>query len=254
MKKLSAIIITRNEEDQIKECIKNISFADEIIVIDNGSTDQTREIAKSFKASVYTISLLDFGYLRNVGKEKAKGEWLFYIDADERVTPELKKEILDVVKKSSTDACLIIRNNFFFGKPWPHSDKMTRLMKKSALIGWQGALHETPMVSGIIQKLHNPLLHYTHNDIPSMLNKTNEWSEIEAQLRYKNNHPPMTVLRFFRIMSTAFWGSYVTNDGWKAGTVGLIESMYQVFSSFVTYAKLWEKQNKHSIGLSHGVH
>jgi hypothetical protein len=55
-------------------------------------------------------------------------------------------------------------------------------------------------------------------------------------------------------MSTAFWGSYVTNDGWKAGTVGLIESMYQVFSSFVTYAKLWEKQNKHSIGLSHGVH
>lgn len=242
--KISAVIIARNEEDQIKDCIKTLAFADEVIVIDNGSKDKTAEVAAKMKAKIFSVSGLDFSYLRNVGKEKAGGEWLFYIDTDERVSEELAKEIEKTVKTEKKSVAFdIIRQNYFFGKLWPKKEQLVRLMKKEALLGWQGSVHESPIVTGKIGQLENPLLHYTHSDLTGMVKKTNEWSEIEAQLRFKNNHPRVSWWRIFRVMFTSFWQSYITDGGWQVGTTGLIESIYQSFSTFITYAKLWEKQN-----------
>ena len=121
---------------------------------------------------------------------------------------------------------------------------MTRLMKKEALIGWHGQLHETPHVRGNVYTFKNPLLHYTHDNLTQMVSKTNEWSEIEAQLRYQNNHPHIVGWRLIRVMITAFFQSYIREGGWKCKTVGVVESIYQSFSMFITYAKLWEKQNR----------
>jgi glycosyltransferase involved in cell wall biosynthesis len=243
--KSSAIIITKNEEENISDCVKTLSFASEIVIIDNASEDKTIQIAQKLGAKVHKISGLDFSYLRNIGKEKAHGEWLFYIDADERVSGNLAEEITKMIADGANfSAYTIPRKNYFFGKSWPGIEKMIRLIRKDALIGWQGSLHESPMVTGKIGKLKSFLLHYTHNDLSLMVKKTNEWSEIEAQLRYKNNHPRVTWWRFFRVMSSSFWSSYVQNGGWKMGNVGLIEGIYQAFSSFITYAKLWEKQNR----------
>ncbi len=242
--KISAVIIARNEEDQIKDCIKTLTFVDEIIVIDNGSKDKTAEVAEKMRAKVFPVSGLDFSYLRNVGKEKAVGEWLFYVDTDERVTGELAKEIGKTVKAEKKSVAFeMIRQNYFFGKLWPKKEQLVRLMKKEALLGWQGSVHESPIITGKIGKLENPLLHYTHSDLAGMVKKTNEWSEIEAQLRFKNNHPRVSWWRIFRVMFTSFWQSYITDGGWQVGTTGLIESIYQSFSTFITYAKLWEKQN-----------
>lgn len=241
--KLSTIIITKNEEDNIEKCIKNLNFSDEIIVVDNDSNDNTADLAKKSGAKVYKISGLDFSYLRNVGKEKSSGEWLLYIDTDEKVTPVLAKEIKNIISNPCEyNGFSLPRKNYFFGREWPKVDKMVRLIKKDALIGWHGSLHETPIVAGKIGNITNSLLHYTHNDLSSMVRKTNEWSEIEAQLRYKNNHPVMSWWRFFRVMISSFVASYFRDGGWKLGTTGLIESIYQSFSSFITYAKLWEKQ------------
>ena len=97
--KLSSIIITRNEQDNISECIKNLSFADEVIVIDNNSKDATVSSAKNAGAYVTSYPGLDFSYLRNIGKEKANGEWLLYVDADERIPPSLAKDIKRVTDK-----------------------------------------------------------------------------------------------------------------------------------------------------------
>lgn len=241
---ISAIIICKNEEENIADCIKTLDFADEVVIIDNKSTDATVQIAKKLKAKVYEVSGLDFSYLRNVGKEKASGEWIFYIDADERVTESLAKEIKEsVVQSREYCAYFIKRKNYFFNKPWPGLEKMTRLMRKDSLVGWYGSLHETPIITGKVGELEAVLLHYTHNDISLMLKKTNEWSQIESQLRYKNNHPRMVWWRFIRVMISAFCSSYFKGGGWRIGTVGLIEAIYQSFSSFITYAKLWEKQN-----------
>ena len=121
---------------------------------------------------------------------------------------------------------------------------MERVFRKENLRGWKGKLHETPIIDGAIGDLDGFLLHYTHRDLTSMVNKTIEWSKIEAETRFKANHPKITWWRFPRVMLTAFFDSYIRQGGWKVGTIGLIESMYQSYSIFVTYARLWEMQTK----------
>lgn len=242
---ISGIVITRDEESNIKSCLATLNFVDEVIVVDNNSKDKTVEIAKTLGAHVYQISGLDFSYLRNVGKEKAKGTWLFYIDADERVSDALAAEIKNTISHSNDiSAYSVTRENYYLGKLWPKKEKIVRLVKKEALIGWQGILHESPIVAGKTGQLISSLLHYTHSNLSSMLAKTNAWSEIEAQLRFKSNHPKMSWWRFFRVMTSSFCRSYFQDGGWKVGTMGLVESIYQSFSMFITYAKLWEKQNQ----------
>ena len=243
--KLSAVIITKNEEKNIESCIRSLGFADEIIVIDNYSSDQTAEIAVKLKARVFKLNGLDFSTLRNLGRVKAKGEWLLYLDADERVSRKLSGEIIEKIGKNDVVCAYEIpRVNYYFGKIWPYVENMTRLIRKNKLIGWRGSLHETPVFRGRIGYLEAPILHYTHTDLRSMVDKTNEWSEIEAQLRLLKNHPKVSWWRFFRVMLTAFWQSFIRQGGWRTGNRGIIESIYQSFSIFITYAKLWEKQNK----------
>ena len=241
--KLSAIVIARNEEARIKKCLSSLAWADEIIVVDNGSTDTTREIAKDNGATVISArDIHDFSRLRTIGKEKAHGEWLLYVDADEVVTPELAKEIQKVTRPPVSYA--IHRKNNYLGQPWPFEEKILRLFHTSALKEWYGELHESPRVEGEIGELSASLLHYTHRTLEEMVAKTNEWSQAEAKFRFDAGHPPVVWWRFIRVMLTAFINSFVKQGGWKAGTVGWIESIYQAFSMFITYAKLWELQQK----------
>lgn len=240
--KVSAIILTRNEENNIINCLSKLQFADEIIIIDNNSADKTVQIALDKKARVYSYQGSDFSGMRSLGKNKAKYDWLLYIDADEIVTGKLAKEIKNSLS-SSFSAFALFRRNYYFNRLWPAREKMVRLIKKNALVAWRGPLHETAVIKGKIGQLKEPLLHYTHNDLSGMVEKTNLWSEIEARLRLENNHPRIVWWRLIRVMVTAFWNSYISQKGYKAGIYGLIESIYQAFSIFVTYAKLWEMQN-----------
>src|SRR5882724_2209878 len=242
MTKLSAIILAKNVEDLLADCIDSLSFCDEIIVIDDGSTDRTSEIAKHLGANVFSLISRNFSERRNYGLKKAKGKWILYIDADERISHELKKNIFEIInqEKSPLSAYKIQRKNFYFGSyEWPHIEKLERLFKKTALTEWGGEVHETAQVKGDIGELHGYLLHYTHRDLTSMVEKTIQWSEIEAELRFKADHPKMSWWRFVRVMFTGFFDSYVKQEGYKAGTAGFIESLYQAFSMFITYARLW---------------
>lgn len=272
MNSISGIVIAKNEENRIADCLDSLSFCDETIVIDGGSEDRTIDIAARMGARVFTLASDDFSRLRNFGLTKAKGEWVLYVDADERVTLELARNIKSQLSKpnySSSEAkrsrevsgdnsfrqartitgfvtaFKIKRKNFYFGnQEWPYIENLERLFKKSSLKGWKGMLHESPIVDGQIGALDGFLLHYSHRDLSSMLAKTIEWSQIEAELRFKSDHPQVTWWRFFRVMITVFFDSYIKQRGWKVGTVGLIESMYQSFSIFITYARLWEMQQK----------
>lgn len=250
--KLSGIIIAKNSEFSIEECLKSLSFCDEIIVVDGGSTDKTIEIAKKARAKIIEGVSTGFAEQRNKGLHEAKGEWVLYVDTDERVTPLLREAIIRYTNSPviQYNTLKIQRKNFYFGKyPWPKIEKLERLFKKSALKEWVGKLHESPKVEGGIGNLDGFLLHYSHQDLSSMVAKTNAWSEMEAQLRLDAHHPTMSWWRFIRVMMTAFYDSYVFQGGWKVGTAGIVESIYQAFSMFITYAKLWEAQiklkNKH---------
>ena len=113
---------------------------------------------------------------------------------------------------------------------------------KEKLKGWHGVVHETPEVQGSLETINEPILHFTHRNLEQMVAKTNDWSEYEANLRVRTDHPKMNFFRFIRVMATGFTRSYIFEKGYKNRTAGLIESVYQAFSMFITYAKLWEKQ------------
>ena len=240
----SVIIIAKNEEARIAVCIEHVQFAGEIIVVDNGSSDETANIATALHATVITKTGKDFSALRDIGAKHATGDWLLYIDADELVTSELQHEIIEKVSSGSAAAYFITRENYYLGHRWPTKDKMIRLIKKSALVSWKGSLHEHAEIVGTVETLSTSLVHQTHRTLSEMVEKTNEWSEIEANLRFTSGHPTMVWWRFIRVMMTAFSDSFWRQQGWRAGTVGWIESIYQAFSMFITYAKLWEKQQR----------
>ncbi len=245
MSKISVVIIAKNEEQMIGECLESLSFCDEIVLIDNSSTDKTVEIAQNHKAVIYKSVATDFSELRNLGLAKAVHDWVFYVDADERVDDGLKKEIIDVIENSEFDSYFVKRKNYYLGKnEWPYIETILRLFRKENITGWSGEIHESPKITGKTGILEGFLLHFTHRDLESMVLKTLAWSQTEALLRLKANHPKITWWRIPRVMLTAFMKSYILQGGYKARTVGLIESIYQAFSIFITYAKLWEMQNK----------
>lgn len=258
MKKISVLILTKNEEKNIKDCLASVTWADEIIIIDDYSEDKTIERCRTLdvRCKLFERHLNgDFAAQRNFALSQASGDWVLYIDADERVTPELEKSIKykqsfssnKVVssKESNIVAYRIKRKNYYFGKhEWPHIESMMRLFKKEKLRSWQGELHESPIIEGEVGEIDGFLLHFTHQNLSSMLENTIEWSKTEAQLRLKANHPKITWWRFPRVMIREFLYYCIKQRGFKVGTVGLIESLYQSFSIFITYARLWEMQRQ----------
>ena len=212
----------------------------------SNSTDKTVEIAKKLGAEVILDDSKNFSKQREAGLKSATSSYIFYLDADERVTPELKEEIETVLKDDlDVGAYEIPRQNYYFGKyPWPYIAYFVRLFKKESLKGWKGQIHESPLYDGETLRLKGLISHYTHNDLTSMTDKTINWSDTEARIRKEANHPKMSWWRFPRVMITTFLNYYVRQKGYKLGTVGLIESVFQSYSTFITYAKLWELQNK----------
>lgn len=250
MIKISAIILTRNAEELIADCIDSVSFCDEIMIIDDNSSDRTVDIAKMMGVTVYMYQNESFAKKRNLGFKKAKGKWLLYIDADERVSEDLVVSIKTIIddKRNTKSAYRLQRKNYYLGNhEWPTVEKLERLFKKSKFIEWYGALHESPKVDGEIGDINDGFIkHYTHQSLGMMLDKTIRWSKIEADLRFQVNHPPVVWWRLYRVMFTGFFDSYVKQKGYKVGLAGFIESMFQAFSMFITYARLWELQQKKS--------
>ncbi|MBM3209167.1 glycosyltransferase family 2 protein [Candidatus Shapirobacteria bacterium] len=252
--KLSAIIIAKNEEEIIGDCLESIKWADEIVVIDTGCADKTPQIAKEMGAKVFEHKTEDIDYSawRNFALRRAWGEWVFYVDADERVSPLLRKEILSTInnRQSTTgnySAFAIPRRNIrltrelHWGGWWP--DYVLRLIKKDKLKKWVGKLHEQPEIDGEIGKLTEPLIHYSHRGaFEHKLANTVAWSGLEAQLIYESGHPKMNVQRFLGAMGREFYERMIKCQAWRDGAEGVIEAIYQVFSVFITYARLWEKQ------------
>ncbi len=249
---LSVVIITMNEEKMIEGAVKSAEFADQIIIADGGSEDKTIEIAQNLGAEIININQenTNFARWRNQAIKHAKYDWVLYLDADERITKKLKSFLTKSsnLKAKSYSAYALPRENYYLGKrvkhggTWP--DYVIRLFHKPDFIEWQGKLHEQPKFKGELSHLDAPLVHYTHRDLTSMLEKTIKWTESEAQLLYQSDHPPVVWWRILRMMATKFWQRIIIGGAWKDGTVGWINSIFEVFNTFIIYARLWEKQNE----------
>lgn len=246
---LSVIIIAKNEEKLIKVCLESVKWADEVILADNESTDKTVEIAKKYTDKIITFKGQDFAVLRNRAMEEANGDWVLYVDADERVLSDLKEEIQEICQNSTKSAYAISRINVIFGQKvsfGPYKkDRMVRLFKKDKFKGWVGKIHESGTHEGDLGYTKNSMLHLTHRDVDSiLLKKTYLWTKIDAKLRFDAKHPKMSGWRFIRILitETLFYG--VKRKGFWGGTVGIIDTFLSVFSSFLSYVRLWEMQQE----------
>lgn len=250
--KVTAIVITKNEEAQIDECLSSLSWCNEIVVVDTGSNDKTIQIAKKHTGVVVGTEGGSYSDWRNLGLLKAKNEWIFYLDSDERCSDSLRNEILNTTSSKTVFSYFAIpRSNIILGKEMKHGgwwpDYVKRLYKKRNIKGWVGELHEEPRVEGKMGFLTNPITHIKHDNFKDMLEKTNTWSAVEAKLMFDANHPPMNPLRFTSAITREIWKRMVLEKGFLDGPEGILYSIYQMYSKFISYAKLWELQNTQKI-------
>lgn len=248
---ISALVLAHNEAKLIANCIETLRWCDEVIVLDNNSSDTTAEIAERLGARVVSFASTDFSRLRNELLKRAKTDWVFYIDADERVTPSFAREVLVQIETSTATALRCNRRNILYGKQflaggW-NQDLVTRVFKRDSLSNWFGAVHESPKFSGEIRDLHSELLHFTHRSTAENLIKTKAWTAIEAQLLYEGAAAKVTLTTLLRKPAMEVVRRIVFKAGYKDGLQGWIEALVQAANKLFVYVQLWELQQKPSL-------
>lgn len=233
--------MTKEAEETLDETLKSVTFTDEILVIDQYSQDRTVDIALRYTTNIHSTSNVSFAKRRNLAIQKCQTDWLLYIDSDEVVTIELASEIGTVIKNNQPGVYALVRDNYFLGKLM-YPDSVERLFHLEVLRGWQGEVHESPIITMTPVSLANHLTHNTHRDISSMLNKTNEWSEIEADLLIKANHPKIAWWRLLRIAMTEKWHQFVQLKVGRFKREGVFEGVFQIIDKLIVYTKVWERQ------------
>lgn len=241
---ISAVILTKNEAANIADCLTSLSFCNEILVVDDASTDKTVEIARKFGARVFVHRLEnDFSKQRNFALEKAKNDWVLFVDADERVSADLKKEIIEKThnRTNHTVGFYVKRYDFLWGQKLSHGEigslTFLRLIKKHSG-AWEGQVHETLETSGKTETLVHPLLHYPHPTITEFLEAINIYSTMRAEELYKKN----VQVGFFDILvypTGKFIQNYLLRLGFLDKTPGLIFAIIMSLHSFLVRGKLW---------------
>ena len=243
MEKLSVTIITLNEEQNIRDALESVKWADEIVVVDSGSTDRTVDICKEYTDKVFYNKWPGYIAQKNLAIDKARHNWILSIDADERVTPELVSEIKEVLKEPKADAYYVPRHVFYLGSWINHSgwypDYKVRLFRRDK--GRWGGIdpHDTVIVNGEINYLKGDLIHYSFRDISHHINTMNNFTTIASKEYIKLGKRFRFRDMLFRPLFM-FFKSYILKQGFRDGLAGVIIAVTAGYHVFVKYAKLWE--------------
>ncbi len=246
MHKLSVALITLNEEKNIEKCLKSISMADEIIVVDGGSTDKTVEICKQYTDKVFVQTFTDFSSQKRIALDKCRNEWVLSIDSDEVIRTELAIEIKELLKSETLyDGYYIARRSYFLNKWIRHCEwypgYQMRLFRKSKTTVNTSRVHEGFLVDGIVGRLKNDLDHFSHPTLFSSLQKLNHYTTLEAMDRIdrKRVHWYHFVFHPF----STFLIKYVSQKGFREGIRGFLLSWIAAFLKMILYMKIWLLQN-----------
>lgn len=240
---LSIVIVARNEEENLPECLKTCDFAQEIILVDDHSTDKTVEIARNFGAKVYSRSLAgDWGAQQTYAIQQATCEWVFLLDCDERITDELKNSIIQQVESDCPFSYEVLRNNKFYNFNIEHGplrpDWVPRLFPNDGVFV-SGRVHPKIHLKHPLKKLKGKLLHYTYSSMDQYYSKMNKYAELSAQKYYENNKK----VYFFRdVLLRPCWAAfkvYFINKGFLDGKMGIVFAINQYGYTAQKYIRFW---------------
>lgn len=248
--KISATIIVRNEEHNIADVCETVSWADEIVVVDSDSTDRTVEIARKYTSKVFNREWNGYQDKHEYADAQTTGDWIFWIDADERVTPELRSSIEKLRSGSDehlADGYKIARKTEYLDRWIMHSgwypDYQMRLYRKDKSY-WDGvAPHQTARVNGRVETLDGEFLHYTKRDLSEHHRVTESYASLAAE-HMADHGKTVRAFGIFANAIAAFLRTYVLKQGFRDGVQGMIIAGFTAYGVFLKYAKLWEINNK----------
>lgn len=245
MKPITGIILTKNNVDMIENCLRSVLFLDEIIVVDDESTDGTTEIAKKFTPKILTRKLDNFSEQRNFALGHAQHDWVLFIDADERISKQLRQEIMSSDPSGHT-AYQFLWRSVFLGKEMRYGgwqdEYHTRLLNKRNC-HFVNPLHETLKCEGSTGTLPGTVFHFSHRSIQTNMYKTVKYAVIQSQEMLDSNFKKITRWNLLSAVLSHFFQRYIRQRGYRDGMEGFIEAMYQAFSQiFVIRTMLWERQ------------
>lgn len=243
MPSVGALVLTCNEEVNIQACLESISWCNEIVVVDSFSKDNTVEICRKYTDKIFPHAFKDFASQRNFGLDKITSDWVLVVDADERVTFELRDEIKQIINvETNVAGYKIPRRNYFLGKWIKHCgwypDYTLRLFKNNSIL-FTGLVHEKVELDGNIKKIKNPFIHYTYRNINQFINKADHYTTLDAYEMHKNGKK----FKISDVLVNPLWRfirMYFIKQGFMDGIQGFILSILYFFYAFLKYIKLWE--------------
>jgi (heptosyl)LPS beta-1,4-glucosyltransferase len=249
MTKLTAIVLTYNEAVHIEDCLKSLSFADERIVFDSISTDKTVELARGAGARVIQHKFENYAAQRNAALAAASNtDWVLFVDADERVSPELAEEIRRVLLSRSAVAYRIPRHNYIFGKltrgaGW-YPDYQSRLLKVGKA-HYENPVHEVLALDGELGSLENPIIHHNYKDLAHFLSKQRKYVGYDAQTMFDEGIKPKPqnyILQPLRHFRWRFFELKGYSDGWHGFVLSALMAWYE-FRKYLLLGDLWKQKS-----------
>ena len=249
---IAVLILTKNEEKNIVECISSVSFADEILVIDSGSTDQTQTLSRQAGAKVLIHPMDQSGFAgqRNFALAQTKADWVFYLDADERVSDALAAEIEAVIQQPAEAAYEIKRVSVVMGQEMHHGvyrpDHIARLFPRTA-VEWTGVVHEQAEVQLPVRRLKAVAWHYSDTSWEHYLAKLNQYTTLMAdKMQQQGRHTGFIKMQLHALY--AFLQMYIIKQGFRDGRQGFLLCLYHYFYTLTKYVKLYYIQDKNNVG------
>jgi len=248
---VTAIVCALNEEHNILDCLKSLAWADRRVVFnDCRTTDRTAELAREVGAEVILHPFENFAQFHNAAMDRVEADWIFFVDADERATPELAAEVRSVTDGNHEEvAWAVPRHNYIFGRltlgaGW-YPDYQSRLLLRGR-VRWERPVHEVIVADGPVGRLKNPLIHYNYDDLPDFVARQEKYTDYDAGILFQQGVHP----RFYTPYSQAarhFWWRFVTLQGARDGLHGLRLSLLMAYYEALKYrrlARLWRAANR----------
>ena len=244
MTQVSVIVIALNQEDNIVPCLETVRWADEIVVVDSGSTDRTLELARNFTDRIFTIDWPGFGAAKNYALDQARGDWVLSLDTDERVSAALRDEIISIVQGASQCAGYRLPRKNYFGGRWIkrlgwYPDYTLRLFRREKGHFRPRAVHEEVVVEGPVGLLKTPLDHYSYASVSDYVARQDRYARLAAQEMLQEGRRPRPGELFWRPLSH-FLKLYVLRLGFLEGRLGYTLALLGSLYNFLKYYYLRE--------------